>query len=208
MSIKNITPKGRFHYVHLDKPTAAPGSDKLTYQVTLIWDSKTDISELLAAQDEAAIEEFGKKKYDILKKTGDFKSLIKSNATRIDKETGEQRPGFEDKEGHHATFKIWKDEQRDSLMIVGADKKDLPRSLVVGGYYGKVIAGLQGFDKGGSQGVLGFLNGIQVIAKGDVLASGGSANVDDFGDEADTESENAITADLITADSAGEESMF
>lgn len=199
MSIKNITPKGRFHYVHLEEPTAAPNSDRLTYQVTLIWDSKTDISDLLAAQEEAAVEEFGKKKFEILQKSGEFKFLVKSNKVKINKETGEQLPGFEDVGGYHATFKIWNEDQRDKLLVVGADKKDIPRSLVVGGYYGKVIAGLQGFDKGGAQGVLGFLNGIQVIAKGEVLASGGSANADDFAEE-DTKSEEAITSDLVTAD--------
>lgn len=204
MSIKNITPVGRFHYVHLETPTAAPGSEKLTYQVTLIWDSNTDISDLLAAQDEAAVEEFGKKKYEILKTGGEFKSLIKSNKIKINKETGEQLPGFEDPAGHHATFKIWKEEQRDKLLIVGADTKDIPRSLVVGGYYGKVNVGLQAFDNA-SQGVLGFLNGIQVLKKGDVLSSGGAPSADDFG-TADTTSEDAVTADLVTADSSG--SMF
>ncbi len=205
MSIKNVTPQGRFTYVHLDKPSAAPGSDKATYQVTLIWDSKADLTDLRAAIEEAAVEEFGKKRVDALRKSGKFKEFLKSNSTQLTKD-GDPRPGFEDQEGHFATFKIWNEEQRDDLLIVGADRKDLPRSMVVPGYYGSVIAGLQGFDKGGSTGVLGFLNGIQLAKKGDRISSGGSS-ADDF-EEVEVEAEDAVTADLITADSVEEGSHF
>lgn len=170
------TPTGTARYVSLFQPrqrkdkNGEPQGDP-KYQITLIFDSKTDISELEAAAERVGKEKFGPKFMDLVKK-GKMNWPFGDNADKVD-DDDEPIVGFE-KKGTHVGFKT-----SDKPGIVDTDAEPImDKSEVYDGMQARVSCRPFAYDNA-SKGVAFFLVNVQKVEDGDRLSGDPSAE-DDF----------------------------
>lgn len=162
------TPVGRVQFAYVDEPARhknPDGSDKVQYEVTLIWDEDTDLTVLQDLAKHAAIGKWGPGV-----KFGPLKMPINPNSRK------EGTEGFENQSGFYAAFR-----SKYKPGVVLANAQPAPDGTIYPGCYARVSTSAWAFDVSGSKGVRFNLNNIQFIRDGDPLSSGGGvAATEDF----------------------------
>jgi len=170
------SPEGTARYVSLLTPRQrkdakgnATGDPK--YQITLIFDEDEDLRKMTKAAEEVALEAFGAKYKELIKK-GRLNWPFKDNEERVDDDDNPV-PGFENP-GTHVGFKT-----KDKPGIVDADAEPImDKADIYDGMRARVSCRPFAYDNE-SKGVAFYLINVQKLGDGDRL-SGDPAAEDDF----------------------------
>lgn len=171
------TPEGTALYVSLFQPRARKdpktgqpqGEPK--FQITLVFDEDTDLTEMKAAAKRVGIEKFGPKFPELVKK-GKMNWPFVDNADKVD-DDDERLPGFEE-EGCSLGFKT-----ADKPGIVDEEAEPImEKSDVYSGMRARVSCRPFAYDNQ-SKGVAFYLVNVQKLGDGERL-SGNPAAEDDF----------------------------
>ena len=176
MATTITTGKVRLSYVKVFTPSAAPGSDKLKYSVSVLID-KSDKATLNAIN--AAVEE--------AKEQGKSKKWGGKIPTKLHLPL---RDGDEDKpddEAYKGKYFFNASSERKPGVVDSAVQPILDPEAVYSGCYGRVNVNFYPYDSNGNRGIAAGLNHVQKLADGERLGGGAisveAAFDDDFEDE-------------------------
>lgn len=170
------TPVGTAMYVNLFEPRARKDKDGNVkgdpkYQITLVFDEDTDLTEMKAEAKRVGIEKFGAKFPDLVKK-GKMNWPFIDNADKVD-DDDERVEGFT-VDGEHVGFK-----SKDKPGIVDADAEPImDKSDIYAGMKARVSCRAFAYDNE-SKGVAFYLINVQKVDDGERLSGNPDAS-DDF----------------------------
>lgn len=174
------TPEGTACYVNLFTPrqrTDAKGQPKgdPKYQLTLVFDKRTDLSEMEAEAERVGVEKFGPRFMDLIKKGKANWPFTDNDDKAENDENGDPvEPFASNKGGVHVGFK-----SGDKPGIVDADAEPImDKSDVYSGMKARVSCRAFAYDNE-SKGVAFFLINVQKLDDGERLSGNPSAE-DDF----------------------------
>lgn len=152
----------RMAYVHLDKPHAAPGTDKLKYSVTaLIPKDAPFLADIKAATAAAKQRKWNGKA------PAGLRAVVRDGDEK-DEEGNFIRRG-EEFRGH---YYIACSSDRPVPVVVGKNRIPATPDQMVSGYYAAVSVNFYGYEAAGNKGVAAGLNAVWITRKGDVLGAG------------------------------------
>lgn len=174
------TPEGTACFVNIFQPkqrTDAKGQPKgdPKYQITLVFNRKTDVSEMEAEAERVGKEKFGARFRDMVNKGKMNWPFMDNDDKAEDDETGEPREPFaSNKGGVHVGFK-----SSDKPGIVDADAEPvMDKSDIYSGMKARVSCRAFAYDNE-SKGVAFYLINVQKLDDGERLSGNPSAE-DDF----------------------------
>ena len=176
MSVKVCLPPARVIYSHLVEPSAPPGTDKLSYSVTLSFPSTTDISKIQKAVDDAAKEKWGNKV------PKNLTLALKENDTEQLNDEGDLRFGF-----HEGGWSISaKQEKITDVTLKNFAKEDVGPENFYAGCWVQAVVNLHAY-KVQNAGVTCYLKGLRFLKDDEKLGSGDCDfdDVDGFGSDDD-----------------------
>ena len=135
MSVKVCLPPARVIYSHLVEPSSPPGTDKLSYSVTLSFPSTTDISKVQAALEESAKEKWGEKV------PKNLTLCLKENDNEQLNDEGELRYGF-----HEGGWSIsLKQEKITDVVLKNFNKEVVGPETFYAGCWVQAVANLHAY---------------------------------------------------------------
>lgn len=158
--LRNVkTPKALGCYVTLAKPRAVEAGKDPEYSIALLWDKKTDLSEIRKAIEDAAISKWGPAAAKMLAPGGKLKNPLKDGDLKTDDE-GKVDPVYRGKLYVNARSK-------SRVRVVGTDLQDVDPNEVYSGCYFHAQLRFYPFDwKGQSKGVGCGLQNIMLVGRG------------------------------------------
>jgi len=148
---KKLTPVGRVSYPILFEPKVNPLNQKLQYSVDILFDKKTDLSELKKLEEDLIANTWPKEKPNNLRSP--FKNGNSKN-----------NPEYED--CIYITFK-----SNDKPGVVdGSVQSIIDKGEVYGGCYGRVSFSAYSYDNLGNKGINFGLSHFQKIKDGDAFS--------------------------------------
>lgn len=160
----------RMAYVHLDKPHAAPGTDKAKFGVTaLIPKDAPFLAQIKAATAAAKTKKWG------AKPPAGLRAVVRDGDEK-DEEGNFVRRGEEFRNHYYISCSS----DRPVPVVIGKNRLPATPDQMVSGYYAAVSVNFYGYEAAGNKGVAAGLNAVWITKKGEVL--GGGDPTADFAD--------------------------
>ena len=167
MALKTfVSPLGRFIWVHLREPNTQFDASNDKLELTLIFDSSEDLSQLRAQIENELARTVSADVRSRLEKEKKLFLPLKPNTKQVNIETGEIREGFEDGAGFYLTVRT-----KNVPIVVDAAKKPIGIEAAQPGCWGKAAISLHGYHKAGRAGVSVWLSAVQVLQQDEPLGS-------------------------------------
>ena len=188
-----LTPEGRFAFVTIITPKAMPGQANAEpkYSVRIVFDPKTDVSNVVESIVEAAQEKWGEK----------AKEMLKSGALRNPLRRQAEKSHIQG----HGTEGYYIDLRNNEAPGVVDSKANpiLDKTQVKAGMLGRASYRCYAYDKAGNKGVGIGLGNLQVLRDDGTRWDGRTEATDDFEAMAGDDGFEAQEGMPVTANAAG-----
>jgi hypothetical protein len=178
------SPVGIARYCNVFTPRARKGKDgkpdgEPKYSILLVFDKRTDMSDMEEIVEAAAVEKFGSKaKADLAK--GKLKSPIRDAEDYVDEEASDEEnypfnlPG--------ATMIRFSTKDKPGVVDADADPI-MEKSDLYDGCKVRVSFNARGYENSGNKGVTFYLNNVQKVSDGRKLSGTRTSAEEDFAEE-------------------------